>query len=80
MNIDELNLRIREKSGIIENVQTEVRKVIIGQDYMIRRILVGLLANGHLLLEGVPGLAKTLAVNTIANTFNATFKRIQFTP
>jgi len=80
MNIDELNLRIREKSGIIENVQTEVRKVIIGQDYMIKRILVGLLANGHLLLEGVPGLAKTLAVNTIANTFNATFKRIQFTP
>jgi MoxR-like ATPase len=80
MNIEELNAKIHEKSRIIESVQTEIGKVIIGQEYMIKRILVGLLANGHILLEGVPGLAKTLAVHTIANTINASLKRIQFTP
>lgn len=80
MNIEQLNERIYEKSRIIEDIQKEIRKVIVGQEYMIRRILIGLLANGHILLEGVPGLAKTLAVNTVSLTFKATFKRIQFTP
>jgi MoxR-like ATPase len=80
MNIEELNERIYTKSQVIEEIQKEVKKVIVGQDYMIRRIFIGLLANGHLLLEGVPGLAKTLAVNTVSQTFRAAFRRIQFTP
>ncbi len=80
MNIEELNERIYAKSRIVEDIEKEIKKVIVGQDYMIRRILIGLLANGHILLEGIPGLAKTLAVNTVAQTFKAAFKRIQFTP
>jgi len=80
MDIEQLNERIYAKSQILDDIQKEIRKVIVGQDYMIRRILIGLLANGHILLEGVPGLAKTLAVNTVSRTFNASFKRIQFTP
>ncbi len=69
-----------EKSQIIDKIKEEAGKVIVGQEYMIKRMLVGLLADGHILLEGVPGLAKTLAVSTMAGTINATFKRIQFTP
>ena len=69
-----------EKSQIIDKIKEEAGKVIVGQEYMIKRMLVGLLADGHILLEGVPGLAKTLAVSTMASTINATFKRIQFTP
>ena len=69
-----------EKSQIIDKIKEEAGKVIVGQEYMIKRMLVGLLADGHILLEGVPGLAKTLAVSTMACTINATFKRIQFTP
>jgi MoxR-like ATPase len=61
-------------------VMTEVRKVIVGQEYLIHRLLMGLLCNGNLLIEGVPGLAKTLAVKTVADTLQATFRRIQFTP
>ncbi|MBC8415366.1 MAG: MoxR family ATPase [Candidatus Cloacimonetes bacterium] len=69
-----------EKSQVIDRIKEEAGKVIVGQEYMIKRMLVGLLADGHILLEGVPGLAKTLAVSTMASTINATFKRIQFTP
>ncbi|MDA3813558.1 MAG: AAA family ATPase [Candidatus Cloacimonetes bacterium] len=69
-----------EKSELIDKITKETEKVIVGQKYMIKRLLVGLLADGHILLEGVPGLAKTLAVNTLANTIKSTFKRIQFTP
>src|SRR3981081_2882526 len=58
----------------------EVKKVIVGQDHMLERILVGLLARGHLLVEGVPGLAKTLAIKTVAGAIHGEFKRIQFTP
>jgi MoxR-like ATPase len=80
MNIEQVNQLIYDKSQILEKIRTEANKVIVGQDYMMRRILIGLIANGHLLLEGVPGLAKTLAVNTVAKTVSASFKRIQFTP
>ncbi len=80
MNIEEINKKVIEKSQIIDKILAEVEKVIVGQKYMIRRMLIGLLSDGHILLEGVPGLAKTLAVNTVANTIDATFRRIQFTP
>ena len=80
MLIEEINRKVMEKSVVIDNVLKEVRKVIVGQDYMITRMLIGLLSDGHILLEGVPGLAKTLAVSTLSSTIQATFKRIQFTP
>ncbi|MBN2461587.1 MAG: MoxR family ATPase [Candidatus Cloacimonetes bacterium] len=80
MTIEEINKKVIEKSEIIEKLLQEIGKVIVGQDYMIRRMLVGLLADGHILLEGVPGLAKTLAVSTLARTIQASFRRIQFTP
>jgi len=80
MKIEEINQKVMEKSQLIDKILQETEKVIVGQKYMIKRLLVGLLADGHILLEGVPGLAKTLAVNTLANTIKSTFKRIQFTP
>ena len=80
MKIEEINKKVMEKSQIIDKIKEEAGKVIVGQEYMIKRMLVGLLADGHILLEGVPGLAKTLAVSTMASTINASFKRIQFTP
>ncbi|MCF7919481.1 MAG: AAA family ATPase [Candidatus Cloacimonetes bacterium] len=80
MTIEQINQKVMEKSPVIDDVITEISKVIVGQKYMISRLLVGLLADGHILLEGVPGLAKTLAVSTIARTINASFNRIQFTP
>lgn len=80
MTIEQINQKVIEKSPIIDKVTEEVGKVIVGQDYMINRLLTGLLANGHILLEGVPGLAKTLTVSTIAGTINSSFNRIQFTP
>ncbi|MCF7793281.1 MAG: MoxR family ATPase [Candidatus Cloacimonetes bacterium] len=80
MTIEEINQKVIEKSQIIDTLNEEIGKVVVGQKYMIKRMLVGLLADGHILLEGVPGLAKTLAVNTVANTIKASFKRLQFTP
>jgi MoxR-like ATPase len=80
MAIEEINQKVMEKSVLIDAIMQEVDKVIVGQKYMIKRLLVGLLANGHILLEGVPGLAKTLAVNTISQTIKSTFRRLQFTP
>jgi len=80
MNIEEINQLIHSKSAVVDDLRNEVSTVIVGQQYMIKRILIGLLANGHILLEGVPGLAKTLAVNTVARSVSASFKRIQFTP
>ncbi len=80
MKIEKINQKVMEKSELIDKITQETEKVIVGQKYMIKRLLVGLLADGHILLEGVPGLAKTLAVSTLANTIHSTFKRIQFTP
>jgi len=79
-SIEQINERVKAQSVVIDDILHEVHAVIVGQDYMVRRMLVGLLANGHILLEGVPGLAKTLSVTTLASTLQATFKRIQFTP
>ncbi|MCX6240385.1 MAG: AAA family ATPase [Bacteroidetes bacterium] len=80
MDIKALNDRIQKESAFVDMVTMEMHKVIIGQKHMIERLLIGLLANGHILLEGVPGLAKTLAIKTLAKTIEAKFSRIQFTP
>lgn len=79
-DIRAINERVRKESIFVEELFNEIGKVIVGQRYVIERMLVGLLADGHILLEGVPGLAKTLAVKTIADTIDAKFQRIQFTP
>jgi MoxR-like ATPase len=75
-----LNEQIKKESAFLEAVQNELRKVLIGQEKMVQRLLIGLLAEGHILLEGVPGLAKTLAVKSLAEAIQTTFHRIQFTP
>jgi MoxR-like ATPase len=79
-DIKAINEKIQRESAFVDLVQQEVSRVIVGQKVMIDRLLVGLLSNGHILLEGVPGLAKTLAVKTLAATIHAKFQRIQFTP
>ncbi|MFT7624329.1 MAG: MoxR-like ATPase [Myxococcota bacterium] len=78
--IQEINERVREHSRFVGDVVAEVGRTIVGQRTMVERIIMGLLTGGHILLEGVPGLAKTLTVNTLANTISAKFQRIQFTP
>ncbi len=80
MDIKELNEQIQQESSFVDILSMEMGKVIIGQRDMVDRLLIGLLANGHILLEGVPGLAKTLAIKSLANTIKAKFSRIQFTP
>jgi MoxR-like ATPase len=80
LDITELNERIKQESAFVDLLMNEITKVIVGQKAMIERLLVGLLGNGHVLLEGVPGLAKTLAINTLASAMKAKFQRIQFTP
>lgn len=75
-----LGEKIESHSAFIEEIYTELDKVIVGQQYMIDRLLIGLLADGHVLLEGVPGLAKTLTVSSLATVINTNFQRIQFTP
>jgi MoxR-like ATPase len=79
-DIKVLNERIQRESAFVDLLQMEVSKKIVGQKYMIERLLIGLLSNGHVLLEGVPGLAKTLSIKTLAASVNAKFHRIQFTP
>ncbi len=80
IDIHALNERIHQESAFIEHLKTETAKVIVGQEYMIERLLIGLLTKGHILLEGMPGLAKTLAIKTLAQAVDARFSRIQFTP
>lgn len=80
VDIKELNERIQKESAFVDMITIEMKKVIIGQKHLIDSLLIGLLSNGHILLEGVPGLAKTLAISTLANTIDAGFSRIQFTP
>src|SRR5512133_3246156 len=69
-----------EASSLMERILYEVKRVVVGQDHFLERVMVAVLAQGHLLVEGVPGLAKTLTVKTLARTVRGTFKRIQFTP
>lgn len=78
--IEIINQKVREQSAFIHSLKAEIGKVIIGQDYLIDRLIIGMLSNGHVLLEGVPGLAKTLTVKTLAAALKTSFHRIQFTP
>jgi MoxR-like ATPase len=78
--ITAINEKVKQESAFVAPLRAELEKVIVGQRYLLDRLVVGMLANGHLLLEGVPGLAKTLAVNTLAKALDVSFRRIQFTP
>ena len=80
VNIQELNARIEQQSAFVDLLTMEMGKVIVGQKHLVESLLIGLLSDGHILLEGVPGLAKTLAINTLADAVDAKFSRIQFTP
>lgn len=80
VNIKELNERIKQESEFVDLINLEIHKVIVGQKTLVDRLLIGLLSDGHILLEGVPGLAKTLAISTLSQTIDAAFSRIQFTP
>lgn len=80
IDMEALQAKIEKGSAFIDDIRVELDKVIIGQHYMIDRLLIGLLTNGHVLLEGVPGLAKTLTVSSLAKVINTDFQRIQFTP
>ena len=80
INIKELNERIERESVFVDTLRNEMGKVIVGQSHLVDTLLIGLLSNGHILLEGVPGLAKTLAITTLAKAVDAGFSRIQFTP
>ena len=79
-DIQEITRAVEEKSRYVKNLTDEIGKIIVGQHYLIERLLIGILANGHILVEGVPGLAKTTAVKTLAQAINTGFQRIQFTP
>ena len=80
VDVQMINDKVRESSSFVEKVYDSMRKVIVGQKSLLDRMLIGMLADGHILLEGVPGLAKTTAALTLAKSINADFKRIQFTP
>jgi MoxR-like ATPase len=80
IDVKKIGEKVEKESLVLAGVRSEIEKVIIGQEYMIERLLTGLLCNNHVLIEGVPGLAKTLAVTTLAKTVKASFRRIQFTP
>jgi len=80
IDIKSINEKIEKESAFVDLLVMEIGKVIVGQKYMVERLLIGLLGQGHILLEGVPGLAKTLAINTLSKAVNGSFSRIQFTP
>ncbi len=80
IDVKQIGEKVQKESAVLARVRGEIEKVIIGQEYLIERLLVGLLCNNHVLIEGVPGLAKTLSVTTLARTIQASFQRIQFTP
>lgn len=78
MGIQEITQRVEKESMVLRQIMAEIAKVVVGQRYLVERMLIGLLCDGHLLLEGLPGLAKTTAVKTLAATIKTTFQRIQF--
>lgn len=79
-SLHDRNQQIKQESAFIEDIRTETRRIVVGQQQMIDRMLICMLSNGHMLIEGLPGLAKSLTVNTLAATVNMQFQRIQFTP
>ena len=80
IDVKKINEKIEKESAFIDLLRSEINKVIVGQKNMVDKLLIGLLAKGHILLEGVPGLAKTLAINTLSKAISGSFSRIQFTP
>ncbi len=80
IDIASINEKIERESAFVDILSSEMKKVIVGQKHMVERLLIGLLGQGHILLEGVPGLAKTLAINTLSQAVHGSFSRIQFTP
>ncbi|MBI4249112.1 MAG: AAA family ATPase, partial [Elusimicrobia bacterium] len=80
LGVKEINKKVQDESVFVQDIKQEIAKVIVGQDELVDRLLIGLLTNSHLLLEGVPGLAKTLSIKTLAAAIDADYKRIQFTP
>lgn len=80
VDIASINQKIEKESAFVDLLTLEMNKVIVGQKHMVERLLIGLLGQGHILLEGVPGLAKTLAINTLSKAVHGSFSRIQFTP
>ncbi len=80
VDVKEIAGKVELESAVLTRLRNEIRKVLVGQDYLVERLLLALLANNHVLIEGVPGLAKTLSVTTLARTIHASFRRIQFTP
>ncbi len=78
--ISEINIEVQQAGGFVQPLVNEMNKVVVGQKYLVERLIIGLLANGHVLLEGVPGLAKTLSVKTLAAAIHVRFSRLQFTP
>ncbi len=80
IDIQEINERVKQASGFVEKIREEIGRVIVGQTYLVDRLLLGILANGHILIEGVPGLAKSLSVRVLARAINTTYQRLQFTP
>ena len=80
IDIRELNMRIEQQSGFVTNLVAGMDRVIVGQKHLVDSLLIGLLSDGNILLEGVPGLAKTLAIKTLSQLIDATYSRIQFTP
>ncbi|MDP8237153.1 MAG: MoxR family ATPase [Candidatus Erginobacter occultus] len=80
IDIQEINERVKQASGFVEKIREEIGRVIVGQTYLVDRLLLGILANGHILIEGVPGLAKSLSVRVLARAINTSYQRLQFTP
>ncbi|MED5363693.1 MAG: AAA family ATPase, partial [Bacteroidota bacterium] len=80
VDIKSLNKKIEKESAFVDLLQIELGKVIVGQQHMLERLLIGLLGEGHILLEGVPGLAKTLEINSLSKVIKASFSRVHFTP
>jgi MoxR-like ATPase len=80
IDVKQIGEKVQRESEVLARVRSEIEKIIVGQQYLIERLLIGLLCNNHVLIEGVPGLAKTLSVTTLARTVQASFQRIQFTP
>ena len=80
LTIQEINERVRQEAVFVQDLLVEIRKVIVGQDRLIQRLLIGLLADGHILIEGVPGLGKTLIVRSMSKILDLKYSRIQFTP
>ena len=79
-SVRELNMQVKEEAVFLQDLLAEINKVMVGQEALVERVLIALLADGHILLEGVPGLAKTLLIKTMAQAIQADFSRIQFTP